>query len=66
MYMLQEVDILEDWTAIQKVGPAHILGRGVGRGVSYCPPPVRGTPSGLLFPNPGAGSRVPSEEESGW
>lgn len=42
MYMLQEVDILEDWTAIQKVGPAQHPRPGRGEGCLVLSPSREG------------------------
>lgn len=40
MYMLQEIDILEDWTAIKKVGPAAHSPQPVsGEGLAVWLPP---------------------------
>lgn len=40
VYMLQEIDILEDWTAIKKVGPAaHSLQPVSGEGLAVWLPP---------------------------
>lgn len=88
VYMLQEVDILEDWTAIKKVGAWPLLQAAPGEGASSrrvggragqiragrvsCHPPWPGSDAWgasvlrAMLTHTGAGSRVPSEEESGW
>lgn len=64
VYMLNEMDIMEDWTAIKKVRwETHGAARGSSKWPPFPPPPPLSWQSCSSFA--GESCRIPSEEEAG-